>query len=290
MNEYKIDIHGVKCSIVDSGKKKSDQTILAIHGRLDNAATFFTLWPLMPDYRFIAIDLPGHGKSEHLGAGGYFNYLDIIDTIYVAIQKLNLSHVILLGHSMGGAYCALFASIFPELVSHVISIEALGPLVYSPEKMLNNIKMSIVERNKVKRKNTFMNLEHAISTRAKASHLPNHLMKNIVKRGTLSNEQQQIVWSTDKRVKLPMLYDLNEQQVMQFLAEISCPLLYIEGDKGMFSNDQMITRNQMNKRMHTISDVTKIIIQGGHYLHLENPDKVAQESVNWLKLNSLCLN
>ena len=46
-----------------------DAPILALHGWLDNAASFVRLAPLLADADVVAIDLPGHGYSDHSPPG-----------------------------------------------------------------------------------------------------------------------------------------------------------------------------------------------------------------------------
>lgn len=44
--------------------------ILMLHGWQDNAGTFNTLIPLLPqNHSYLALDLPGHGLSSRLPAG-----------------------------------------------------------------------------------------------------------------------------------------------------------------------------------------------------------------------------
>ena len=52
--------------------------MLALHGYLDNCATFERLFRLMPldKFRFIAMDLPGHGMSDHIPPGMNYTMTD----------------------------------------------------------------------------------------------------------------------------------------------------------------------------------------------------------------------
>ncbi|MDQ2995239.1 MAG: alpha/beta fold hydrolase, partial [Pseudomonadota bacterium] len=59
--------------------------ILALHGWLDNAASFDLLAPLLPNFRIIAIDFPGHGFSDPLPLGMIYHHGDrVIQMLQVA--------------------------------------------------------------------------------------------------------------------------------------------------------------------------------------------------------------
>ncbi|HAU90742.1 MAG TPA: alpha/beta hydrolase, partial [Alteromonas sp.] len=47
------------------------QIVLALHGFLENAASMACLAASMSQYQYIAIDLPGHGLSDHRPTGAH---------------------------------------------------------------------------------------------------------------------------------------------------------------------------------------------------------------------------
>ena len=48
------------------------EPVIALHGWLDNAASFARLAPKLPGLRIVALDFAGHGHSDHRPAGaGY---------------------------------------------------------------------------------------------------------------------------------------------------------------------------------------------------------------------------
>ena len=52
--------------------------VIALHGWLDNAATFARLAPKLPGLRIIAVDLAGHGHSEHRPSGAGYALWDYV--------------------------------------------------------------------------------------------------------------------------------------------------------------------------------------------------------------------
>ena len=74
--------------------------VILIHG----AGGHHLYWPpqvrRLPNERILAIDLPGHGKSEGVG---HHLIEDYAASILEFMDALNLSRAVLVGHSMGGA-------------------------------------------------------------------------------------------------------------------------------------------------------------------------------------------
>jgi pimeloyl-ACP methyl ester carboxylesterase len=74
--------------------------IILVHGAGGN----HLYWPpelrRMPNERILAVDLPGHGKSQGIGQHTIDDYAD---GILAFMKALKLASAVLVGHSMGGA-------------------------------------------------------------------------------------------------------------------------------------------------------------------------------------------
>lgn len=111
--------------IAYSDQGKGSETILFIHG----LASYIPAWKnnvsaLQTDYRCIAIDLPGYGKSSK---GNYKVSMDFFaEVIHDFCVKLNIKNVVLAGHSMGGQIAISTALKYPDLVSKLILVAPAG--------------------------------------------------------------------------------------------------------------------------------------------------------------------
>jgi pimeloyl-ACP methyl ester carboxylesterase len=93
------------CIAVHTNKTKSDNSIIFIHGNSLNSSTFSNQFkhPELNKYQLIAIDFPGHGKSNKpSNPEKTYSVSGFINIIKEVINQLKLKEIILVGHSLGG--------------------------------------------------------------------------------------------------------------------------------------------------------------------------------------------
>ena len=90
--------------------------ILALHGWLDNAATFDHLAPLLPEFQLVSLDLPGHGFSDHRPSGMSYHFTDMVVDVLEVANVLNWDFFSLLGHSMGAGIASYLGGTIPEKI------------------------------------------------------------------------------------------------------------------------------------------------------------------------------
>lgn len=113
----------IQLAYVDEGS--GDQTIIFIHG----LGSYLKAWEkniagLKDQYRCIAVDLPGYGKSSKKPHSGMMSfYAEVIKNF---IDELKLENAVLAGHSMGGQISVLFAVNYPDQVQKLILAAPAG--------------------------------------------------------------------------------------------------------------------------------------------------------------------
>lgn len=115
--------NGTKIHYTDSGKGPT--TLLMVHGLGSNLRAWDKIIPqLSTEYRCIALDLPGYGKSDN---GGYpFDIPFFAETLLLFKQALKLRQPILIGHSMGGQISILSTLQAQEHFSGLILLAPAG--------------------------------------------------------------------------------------------------------------------------------------------------------------------
>lgn len=120
----------LKIAYVDEGKH--EKTLLFIHG----LGSYLKGWsknigPLSQQYRCIAIDLPGYGKSSP----GKYPYSPIFfaEVLRDFIVQLSLNDITLVGHSMGGQIAIHFALKAGLPINKLILIAPAGFETFTPQ-------------------------------------------------------------------------------------------------------------------------------------------------------------
>lgn len=283
MIEYKVTLSGCECSVAE-WNPDGGTLVFALHGWLDNLATFETLAKSMPEIRLVAVDFPGHGHSSHLGTGKSYHFLDGLFLIDDLIEYFKQESVNLLGHSMGGAIATIYAATQPKRVKKLILIEALGPVTSSVDKGRETLYKAVAQRRSItqKRKPIYESFSLALAARAAVSEIDPVLIKPLVERA-LTSVDNGYTWRADSRLRIPSTLRMSEDQLRSILPNIESPTLLIEGESGYL---KLPDAAYMQDRKTLVPNLVVKLMPGGHHLHLETPDDIASEIVHFLSLSN----
>jgi pimeloyl-ACP methyl ester carboxylesterase len=251
--------------------------VLALHGWLDNAASFLPLAAHLRGIDLVAIDQPGHGRSAHLPAGTDYSFVGAMNAVLDVADALGWERFALLGHSMGAGIASMLAAACPQRIERLVAIEALGALAESPERTVVRMREAVVAHRKMKDKRlrVFADIDSAVRTRQYASLVPGSgldeaSVRMLVERG-LREVDGGHEWSSDPRLTLPTMVRMTEAQVEQLVAGIECPTLAIFADPAQ----PYLPDDLRRRRVGLLPRGELVVIPGGHHLHMQQPAEVA---------------
>ncbi len=249
----------------------ADPPVIALHGWLDNAASFVPLADCLDGLRLIALDLPGHGASQHRQGVNAYHFVDYATDIIQALDGLELDRVSLLGHSLGASIAALIASVIPERINHLAMIEGIGPLPAEDHRFYENFKRHINRSIAPRRdKVIYTTIEQAAVARQRAGDLSLDAARLIAERN-LQRIGGTYQWRTDRAVTRASPLYLNENQIKTYLGQIRCRCLLIRSTAGIVLNWKSLRgRETCVRNLHVID------IEGGHHCHMDHAASVAK--------------
>ena len=249
--------------------------VLALHGWLDNAATFDRLAPLLDGgLRLVCLDLPGHGRSQHRHPSASYDFIYWITDVAAAAEALGWGRYSLLAHSLGGSIALCLAGTLPEQVERAVIIDSLGPLVTEATGVVQRLARGIADAQPraEKKQSSYPDVEAAVKRRVRAMPgLTDEAARPLVERGSRL-QAGRVTWRHDPRLQGRSLLRLTEQQVQAFLGAVSCPVLLVRPDGG-WPVDAQWARARLDK----ISGLTVEQVTGGHHVHLVTPARVSRQ-------------
>jgi pimeloyl-ACP methyl ester carboxylesterase len=252
--------------------------VLALHGWLDNAATFATLAPRLEGLRVVALDLEGHGRSGHRPAGASHHFVDWVPQVVEAADVLGLARFAVLGHSMGAGIGSLVPAAVPGRVTRLVLLEGGGPLATPPDEAPNLLRLALEDERRIAGVDNRVHpdLERAIEARRQSTDLDEASARLLVERG-VEPADGGVRFTFDPRLRTRSRWRFTEEQVLAFLAAIDCPVLAVRARSGWpFPPDEM------ERRLAAIPDLTRVEVEGGHHVHLTHPERVAPAALEFL--------
>lgn len=278
-SDLRLSLPGLELGALAWGPEEGTK-VLALHGWLDNAASFSQLAPLLPDTRFVALDLPGHGHSDHRGPAQHYHFIDWVGDVSRAADALGWERFVLVAHSMGAAVGALVAGAEPERVERLVLIEGLGPIACpadeSPERLQRSLAQSR-RRARGTRPRVHASLDEAAARlRDVNRYLSPEAARTLVARGTSAIDGG-VTWRADPRLRDVSPMRMTEEHVLAFLRRITAPTLVIKASDGHAFDPELI-----RTRVEAIAQAAVVELPGHHHLHLDGPQGVAAELQRFL--------
>lgn len=276
---------GLEIAGLTSGERDAPP-VLMLHGWLDNAASFGGVMRLLPGRRLYAVDLPGHGRSDHLPQASGRHFIDWLTHVEDIADALGLEQFELIGHSMGAAISMLYAGARPDRITRLVLIEGLGPLTDVPSKAPSQARRSLLGRSRAigrpPRRLESLNeaIERMLSARMPMSA---HGARVIAARNTRpvpgSEGEGALEFIYDSMLQTSSILRLTEEHLIAFIGEITAPTLLVRAEDGW-----PVTPDVAEKRLAAFASIEVTAVSGGHHAHLDDPTETAAHIRRFLGL------
>ncbi|GGB90289.1 alpha/beta hydrolase [Marinobacterium zhoushanense] len=262
INELSIDIGGRRLAAIDFGGP-ADRTVLAVHGWLDNAASFMELAPRLEGYRVIAVDLAGHGRSDWRDQSSWYAIWDYVLDLRMVIEALSLQKVHLLGHSLGAAVASVLAAVLPERIQSLVMLEGLGPLTIEAADMPEQLQAALEWHTSAKSSSVvYQDPARMVAARMRGRFPVGEGAANHLVSRALKQVPGGYGWAHDPRLLAPSLLRFSEDQVQALFRVIEMPVLVCLAEEG-------IATDETRQRLNSLAQLRLLEFAGGHHPHLE---------------------
>lgn len=246
---------------------------LAVHGWLDNANSFVPMMPLLTDIDLVAIDLPGHGHSDHLPSMANYHLLDLPYFFFKIAEQLDWPAFHYLGHSLGACLAPFTAVANPDPIQSIILLEASGPLSESPDKLPERVRRSHLDKIKSEfyEARTFETIEDGIDARLLATTMSRRSAQLIVERQMKPAANGGFCWRYDPKHRLASPLYMSEEQVLSVLSAVTCSTLLVVSSDGY-----VLKREESKARFAQLQPDRLETVSGNHHMHMDDPAPSAQ--------------
>lgn len=260
--------NGYTVSYIDEGR--GEQTIVFIHGLANYSGTWAkNIAGLKESYRCIAIDLPGNGYSEKTDV--VYSMQFYAACVYDFIRLLQLRHVVLCGHSMGGQVALTLLLNAPDAAEQLILCAPAGFERFNLfEKTMYRSVISIAD--------LFSSEESSLRNSIYSS-----FYQNPSQADAMIADMVQILHAYPARLYRKMVESsidgmLNEP-VYERLGEISVPVLIIFGALDALIPNKLLhpvsTEQLAREAMSKMPDAQlEMVPFAGHFVQWEKADAV----------------
>lgn len=241
--------------------------MLLLHGLQDCAACWDFFAPRMTTwYHVIGLDHRGHGESPRAAENSY-KLADYLGELVDTIDGLDLTNLVLVGHSAGGKNAFIYASQHPERLSSLVIVD-MDPDAANPgsAEMFKRYRTesdiwpdldAVVKRLRIREPN------------APEETLRHHATVLTTERADGSRE-----WKRDRA----LVFGYERPDAWEALDKITCPTLLVRGAESTLLTKEVAVR--MQKRIQNCR--LEELPNSGHWCYDENPRAFDQALLDFL--------
>jgi pimeloyl-ACP methyl ester carboxylesterase len=244
------------------------QPIIILHGIFGISDNWVTIGRRLAEkFEVFILDQRNHGQSPHSDT---FNYFAMVEDLYEFIEDHQLSHPILIGHSMGGKVAMYFALEHPHRVDRLIVVDMsvrAYPARQQHMEILN--AMLSVDFDSIQ---TREEVEQIITTKIKSSKVSQFILKNLYRIG-----KTRLAW----RPNVEDIYNNIENvfEGIDLLYSSEVPALFIRGGNSDYIPDEDV---ELIKKKFPIAEFVTIQ-NAGHWVHADAPDELCKQFSEFLE-------
>ena len=265
----------------NSSEESSRPPAILLHGWLDNAMSFARLAPLLAENTTVhAVDMAGHGHSGHRPPGYSYWLMDYVGDLSELVERhfpeSERYPLDLVGHSLGGIVCALYAAAFPERVRRLVMIDSLGALSLPARETIPQLRRALQKRRAGSAAPAvYPDVQSAARIREGGlSPLSPEAARTLVPRN-MRTEAGGFIWRTDARLRHPTPLMMTEEQVRASLSAIQTPTLFVRAEEGL-----LVSRSGLDSRADLVPNLETVDVPGGHHCHLDGEVTPVAETIN----------
>jgi pimeloyl-ACP methyl ester carboxylesterase len=272
-----LAINGIQYHVLEWGERHQP-TLFLLHGWMDIAASFqFLVDALARQWRVVAPDWRGFGRSSWSGAAYYFpDYFADLERLLNHYQPDRPVHLV--GHSMGGNIAGIYAGVRPERIAKLALLEGFGLKPTEPSQAPVRLAKWLDQLKQPPSFKTYGNLEEfARRLQQNNPRLSFERALHIARHSVKETAPGRIELTSDPAHKLTnsVLYRLEEAKACW--AHITAPTLWITGADSEFMRMQVSSPEDYAARKACFKQLREAVIPDcGHMMHHDQPAALAK--------------
>ncbi|GAK08336.1 alpha/beta fold hydrolase [Geomicrobium sp. JCM 19038] len=267
-----VHINDANMHVYSEGK--GENTIVFMSGGGTQAPTidFKPLWSLLTDeYRIAVVEKPGYGWSEESDSPR-----TVENMVAEMREALRLSgHTppyVLAPHSMSGLEALYFASVYPEEVQAIVGLDPAVPKSYEQLQVPSSLKIAgsgaLSDFGGLRILPLFVKEADIFSTEYLSTE-DTEAYKSFIHRGTMTKNM---------REEIERVHE-NAAVVSKHIPKETPMLFFASNGQGTGIDDW---RETLNEYLHEITINEFIEIDRSHYIHVYEPEQIAEEMKRFL--------